>query len=284
MRSQVQALFQRFAVSADRRLVLVAPSNASVPADFAKPFRDSVVHERLVREAQRLRGVVYLDEGAISPGDVTRDGRYRTPEDVRAWHLLMMDGNRVTACMWYLHHHGLCTIEDLRVRDCPLATLPVWREKFLQAVASEIASARREGLQYVELGGWAVDPQYRHTGEGLVLALVAYALGRAFGGALGLTTATVRHASSTILRRLGGASLHAEDDELPSYFDDRYGCQMEVLRFDSRAPNVRYDAAIGLLAERLRQAPVIAVPFLADAQPFMSQPVASSTVTGGVAA
>jgi hypothetical protein len=120
-------------------------------------------------------------------------------------------------------------------------------------------------MQYAELGGWAVAREYRHSGEGLLLALSAYSLGRAFGGALGLTTATVRHASSTILRRLGGESLEVDGTPVPPYFDARYQCQMELLRFDSRAPNPRYGAVVEMLTNRLATVPVVmGTPCLSD--------------------
>jgi hypothetical protein len=118
--------------------------------------------------------------------------------------------------------------------------------------------ARRHGLQYAELGGWAVAREHRRTGEGLLLALAAYSLGKAFGGALGLTTATVRHASATILRRLGGASLEVDGRAVPAYYDPRYRCDMELLRFDSRQPNPKYGPIIDELKQRLATVPVIA--------------------------
>jgi hypothetical protein len=53
---------------------------------------------------------------------------------------------------------------------------------------------------------------------------------------LGSCTATVRHGSASILRRLGGSSLVAHGTPLPSYFDPRFGCMMELLRFDYLTP------------------------------------------------
>jgi hypothetical protein len=92
----------------------------------------------------------------------------------------------------------------------------------------------------------------------LLLALAAYSLGRRLGGALGITTATVRHSSSTILRRLGGSHLEAGGTIVPSYFDPKYNCEMELLRFDSRKPNAKYTGLIELLRDRLTNVSVIA--------------------------
>ena len=128
-------------------------------------------------------------------------------------------------------------MEDLRVRHTPLARSAEWRDKLWKGVESELKRARSERLRYAEVGGWAVSERSRCTSEGLVLALAGYSLGRICGGCLGITTATVRHCSSSILRRLGGAPLAADGAPVPSYYDSRYGCEMEILRFDSRRPN-----------------------------------------------
>jgi hypothetical protein len=45
---------------------------------------------------------------------------------------------------------------------------------------------------------------------------------------------------------------------VPSYFDPKYNCEMELLRFDSRRPNVKYAGLIELLRDRLANVSVIA--------------------------
>jgi len=251
-------LLQRAVDSADHRLVMLAPSQAAVPEFFRIVPSDTTMHDDLLEAVQRLRGSVYLEDGAIARDQLTADGLHQTPEDARAWHLLIVNGDRVSACVWYLEHDDARSVEELRVRNCPLNDAADWRQTFRRAVESELRRARRNRLRYAELGGWAVARAHRHGGEGLLLALAAYSLGRAFGGALGLTTATVRHASSTILRRLGGTSLEADGTAVPTYYDPRYQCDMELLRFDSRMPNPRYVPVIELLSERFATVPVVA--------------------------
>ena len=90
-----------------------------------------------------------------------------------------------------------------------------------------------------------------------MLALAGYSLGRICGGCLGITTATVRHCSSSILRRLGGAPL-AAGGRVPRYFDPRYDCEMEILRFDSRYPGQEVPGLIRMLQEKMRDIHVIA--------------------------
>jgi hypothetical protein len=150
------------------------------------------------------------------------------------------------------------SIQNLRVRTCPLARVDQWREPLIGALQSELAKARRNRLRYAEVGGWAVAKERRCTSEGLLLALGAYGLCRILGGALGLTTANVKHSSSSILRRLGGSYLEFQGQVIPSYFDSRYNADIELLRFDSRRPAPKYSGLIAKLQERLATVPVFA--------------------------
>ena len=251
-------LLERNIASVDRRLVLLAPADTSVPKHFMNVTVDPVRHDRMVGEMQRLRGEIYLQDGAVGRHQLTEDGRHHTPEDERSWHLLMLDRQRqVSSCAWYMEHDETARFEHLRVRNSPLAQAEGWSDTLWRAVESELERARREGLRYAEVGGWAVAKKSRCTSEGLLLALAAYSLGRTLGGALGLTTATVRHSSSAILRRLGGSLLELGGSTVPPYFDPRYNCQMELLRFDSRRPNAKYGGLIELLGTKLANVTVI---------------------------
>jgi hypothetical protein len=165
---------------------------------------------------------------------------------------------RVTGCAWYLEHPSSVEVDDLRVRHTPLARSAEWRGKLWKGVQSELRRARREQVRYAEVGGWAVSEQSRCTSEGLVLALAGYSLGRICGDCLGITTATVRHCSSSILRRIGGAPLAADGAPVPSYYDPRYGCEMEILRFDSRRPNPKFNGLIERLREKMASVSILA--------------------------
>ena len=242
----------------DSRLVLLTPPDARIPATFENVEVNPGRHGELVADIQRLRGRVYLQEGAVEPHQLTHSGRHQTAEDESSWHLLMLDRlGRVAACVWYMDHDPTMPVERLRVRNCPLAHQPMWRDTLWGAVELELARARRDGLGYAEVGGWAVTESSRCTSEGLVLALAGYSLGRVLGGTLGMTTATVRHCSSTILRRLGGCDLRVGERDVPSYYDPRYKCDMELLRFDSRHPNPKYSGFVELLKDKLSEVLVI---------------------------
>jgi hypothetical protein len=261
-------LLERNIASVDERLVLLAPPQAVVPPHFRNVTYDDAKHRELVREMQRLRGSVYLEEGNVRNDQLTDDGLHATPEDARSWHLLMRDrGGRVSACAWYMEHDNSATINSLRVRNCPLARVGDWSDRLREAVEAELAKARRDQLRYAEVGGWAVSRERRCTSEGLVLALAAYGLCRALGGALGITTANVKHSSSSILRRLGGAYLEAEGTAIPAYFDNHYNADIEILRFDSRHPAGKYSGLIDALRHKLSNVAVYAGSAAAQAAP-----------------
>jgi hypothetical protein len=253
------SLLERNIAAIENRLVLLAPPSATLPPFFRNVTWDTTEHTSLVRAMQRLRGAVYLDDGAVAKRQLSPEGLHQTPEDQNSWHLLMRNAQgRVSSCTWYMPHANASSVRQLRVRKCPLGQDPAFRATFEDAVHAELHRARTEGLIYAEVGGWAVAKESRCTAEGLLLALAAYSLGRAFGGSLGLTTATVRHSSSTILRRLGGSSLQSGDVVIPSYFDPNYQCEMELLRFDSRNPSAKYLPLITGIQARLANVAVFA--------------------------
>lgn len=246
----------------DQRLVLLAPPDLAIPDQFATCEFDLERHTALVQAIQRFRGSIYFEDGAIKRDQLSADGLHLTPEDNQSWHLLLMDRDGgISACAWYREYESHVYFDRLRLKHCALARSPQWRDVLWNAVEGEIADARRDGLRYAEVGGWAVARQSRCTAEGLVLALATYGLGRISGGVLGITTATSRHRSSSILRRLGGSPLEADGRIVPPYYDPHYQCVMEIIRFDSRAPNTRFDGLVEQLHAKLLEIPVIARPY-----------------------
>ena len=253
-------LLERSVTTLQGRLLLVAPENICVQnvAPFKNVVADPSGRSGLLAEIQRLRGGIYMRDGALHSHQLSVDGRHCTDEDDHSWHLIVLNrAGRVSACIWYRDLGRRASFDQLRVGSTPLAATD-HRERVTSAVEDELDRARRNGLSYAEVGGWAVAPESRCTSEGLLLALGAYSLGRLLGGALGMTTATVRHASSTILRRLGGCSLESGGEEIPSYYDPKYRCMMELLRFDSRRPSAKYAGLVERLCEKLIEVPVLA--------------------------
>ena len=70
------------------------------------------------------------------------------------------------------------------------------------------------------------------------------------------------------LPSLGGSPLEAEGSTVPPYYDPKYNCEMEILRFDSRKPNARYAEVIELLREKMANVTVIALPTAATTDPW----------------
>ncbi|MBL8173222.1 MAG: hypothetical protein JNK48_01045 [Bryobacterales bacterium] len=232
---------------ARRKLVLLAPEGARIPEKFRNRKDDSRSRTHLLAELQRLRGRVYLEDGAIKPRDLTSDKRHIQTADEESWHILVADeNNRVSGCARYLSHSAFARIEDLGVSSAPIVTSPLTRLWARAAIDAQLQDARDRGLGYVEVGGWALTEELRWSAAALHLALASYALAEILGGCLSIGTVTHRHASSSILRRIGGASLQYGGMEAGSYFDPRYGCDMEILTFDSGKPNPKYK---GMLLE-----------------------------------
>jgi hypothetical protein len=231
-------------LTASRRSVLLTPS------DFAgsrtlRARRDTRAHGRLLGEAQRLRGRIYVADGAIERYQLTASGRHVQPADQRSFHLLSLDENEnVVACVRYLPHDNTVGFSRLSVASAPLTNDMQTRTVLERAVEGELARARRLGYGYAELGGWAITEDLRCSTEAVRMVVAIYALGRLMGGTLGISTVTKRHGSSSILRRLGGAPLTAGAREVSPYFDPNYGCEMEILRFDSDQPSETYERAI----------------------------------------
>jgi hypothetical protein len=269
----MSGLLERHIGGIASRVMLVAPPQAAIPAAFGDVLFDARKFEALVHEAQRLRGGVYVRDGAVRSGDL-KAGRHITPEDDRSWHLLMLNGHReITGCIWYREHESRVPLKDLRVHASPVALDAEWRSTVRRVIERDQTAAAADGIPYAEVGGWAVSDRSNCPAEGFLLALAAYSLSRALGGALGYTTATVRHSSSRILRRLGLEPFAIDGTHVPGYFDHRYGCEMELLRFDSRESNPRYHTPIEMLKRQLATAPVVsAAPAAREAAVLAGRP------------
>jgi hypothetical protein len=207
---------------------------------------------------QRLRGRMYLEDGAIRPCDLQIEGRHLSELDSRSWHLLTLDATgSVVGCTRFRQHPNTVTRDELSVSRAPLSASPAWGPAFHASVDRELESARKAGFVFLEIGGWALAPEIRRSAEALKSVLAIYALGSLKGGAVAIAAATERNASASILRKLGGRPLEWEGSSLPPYYDDNYRCEMEILRFDSRDPEPKYAAAIRDFRSQVAQLPVI---------------------------
>jgi len=225
------------------RIVILAQDVDGLP--FQNVISDRIRHRSLLSSAQRLRGRAYLKDSAIQPWDLSRRGFYVQPADNASWHVLMVDNHdQVTGCVRYRKHHRNVVFPELELARAAAANSYKYSDLVRDAVQVQIRTAMERRLDYVELGGWAISEAMRFNGDAVRMVLTVYALAQLSGGALAVTTATRRHNSASILKRMGGRRLTANGSELPPYFHPKYGCEMELLGFDSTAPNPHFQELI----------------------------------------
>ncbi len=243
--------------TANRAMMLVAPADVSLQPFTGRITRSTRLHAELIAAMQRHRGKVYLEDSAIAESELTGE-RHVSPVNLGSWHLLIMGvSGKILGCTRFRRHPNSVSAPELAVSRAPLARCSTWGGSFRASIDSELASARQAGFAYVEVGGWALDHDVRGTADALKTVLATYALGQVQGGAIAISTATKRHGSADILRRLGGRPLEWQGTTIPAYYDESYGCTMEVLRFDSRYPNPRYARMIRDLRSLISRMPIV---------------------------
>jgi hypothetical protein len=234
------------------RFQLLAPPETPCGGAVGRPNINKQLYDHFLSEVQKLRGRVYLKDGAIQETELDDDGRFSMPGDKRSWHFLLVDAaQKVIGGARYLVHPNTVQFEQLRVRHSALAKNPAWSEKVRSAVEQDLRTARERDHSYVEIGGWALSEEWRGTRAALEILVASYALAHLWGGCLASCAATARHGSSSILRRIGGSSFQVRGETLPAYEDPQYGCQMELLRFDCRTPSNRFVPLIAQLRAKL---------------------------------
>ncbi len=228
----------------DRKVILLAPAGARIPGPYRNIEQDDLRYHELLHQLQKLRGRIMVEESVISEDHLDETGRHQAPVDTESWHLLVVHRGRVSGCARYLVHPSNVAIDELGVRRTARFGCDNWGRRVSLALHRELRQARKHAFSLVEFGGWTLDRHLRGTSEAARMALASYAFCQIAGGCFGLTTATVQHGSSSILRRIGGRSLVAEGEVIPKYYDPEYNCEMEMLRFDSRKPNPKYLALL----------------------------------------
>src|SRR5688572_11819080 len=163
------------------RTILLAPPIESLTETFQSVQVDSLQHGWFLSEVQRLRGRVYLQDGAVETHQLTADGRLVHPKDKKSWQLLVTDSTGgVSGCLRYSPADH-ASFHHLDVARSALACSDKWGMRLREAVEAWRADAQRRAVPYGELGGWALTEQLRGSREALRMALVFYALGRTLG-------------------------------------------------------------------------------------------------------
>jgi hypothetical protein len=238
--------------------IILPPMGSPVPNLFKDVEVEDSHYVELLSSMQRFRGSMYLSDGAILPEQLSGDGRHIAPSDEESWHVLTLNqmGN-ICACLKFHEERPSTRYNDLDVWQSALAQCVEWGETLRKAVELERFNAQALQLRFGEVGGWAIAPDRRNSRVSLDIILAAFGLLNLLGGGVGLATATVRHGSASILRRLGLSPMSAEGQELPVYYDPNYRCEMELLSFDSRTPSAKYTNWVALLSRQIACAPVI---------------------------
>lgn len=245
------------------RCEILAPSDMARVRWNAGFATDSELYFQLLDSLQRLRARSYLADGAIGYDQLTAEGRFAMPGDESSWHFVLAAGaGEVIGCVRYsVHDPAQVSMDNLRIAHVLRFVDADWGRRLRTAVEADLRLARERGSLYAELGGWAIAEKHRGTRVALDTLLASYAWGGLLdGGCIGSCTATVRHGSASILRRIGGAPMTAADGTLPAYWDPRYGCEMEVLRFDSREVQARYQPIVSELQRTIQGRRAIQAP------------------------
>jgi hypothetical protein len=241
----------------NRALILVAPFGVE-PNFFGDVIGSRRVYDAALGEMQRFRGQVYVSEGNLSSADLSPDGRHVQAADSKSWHLLTLDEQgSVGACGRILVHRSNASFRELLVSHCALARCEGWGYLLQRAVEEQIQSTRQQGMQFAEIGGWAVDRSLRCTTEALRLLMAGYALGQLLGGVIGITTANTGHHSSSILRRIGGVPLTTGNIPFPKFYEPQYRAEIEILCLDSFRMNPHFQQYMRECVTALETATVI---------------------------
>ncbi len=238
-------------------LLLLAPSAGPglasfEPSRFRHVVTDGYWRRDLLAAMQRFRGTIALEEGAINPSQLTADGRHEMEGDHQAWHLLLRQGEEIAGCMRTVMYCPAVRATDLLVWRGALARSAEWGFSLRAAVEQQLASARSRGFHFSEPGGWVVAPGRRGTTGAVRLALSGFALAGILGHALGVFTATRKHRSAAMLRRLGGTPLSFGGTTLPAYYEPHYDCDIEILRFDTAHVRGCYDKTVREIRDSIR--------------------------------
>ena len=260
------------------RRVILAPISQGANYPFACTSYSPALHGELLTEVQRFRGSNYLSDGAIRPHELSQDGRYVENVDRNSWHFLTLDADdKILSCARY-HESLNPSFENSIAAQCALAEHPDWQVSLRSAVSNAIHSARSRKMRFAELGGWCVAKDCRNSSQAVRTVLSMYALGEILGGTVGISTATLRHASALILQKLGGSRLEDGGRLLPSYLDPKYRCEMQLLQFDTSNPASRYADTISGLIGEIRTSVEVLVPSSEDS--ISHSLIALSTAVG----
>lgn len=201
-------------------------------------------YDAVLSEIQRLRGGRYFADGAIPAAALDAQGRHVTEEDEESYHLALWNGG-VQGCLRLRPHSNFggqttkYAVYDL-IRRMPSELA----KKYHAALEELIHTYRKAGIVVGESGGWAISQEFQGHVAMLALPLACWSFSRILSREVRIAAATERNGSAKMLKRIGGWRLKLKGEELPSFYDPGYKCQMELLCFDSDILNPKFEPAV----------------------------------------
>jgi hypothetical protein len=242
----------------DTALRLLPPRQARLPVALGHWQTSDSEQEEILGQIQRLRGAVYVQDGAIPAHALDASGRHIQEVDDRSWHSYLVDARgTISGCIRVMPHAGHPRPKELHVADLCRRMEPATAVRHCAALQVFVDQARHAGLGVVEAGGTVVHPQSRNGSAALVLILACWSVSRLLGKPFALAAATVRHNAAEILLRTGGGALQDQAGELGGFFDPYYNCEMKIIAFDSRV-QTRYELTVQDISRHLTLAPALA--------------------------
>jgi hypothetical protein len=231
-------------------LIVIPPLFPSSDSDcvIGERFSSPAEHRAAISEVQRFRGRVYVADGAIPASALDEEGRHYQEFDFENYHLCLRNSQGdIGGCFRLSFYRPAANVEDLKLYEL-IERMPLdLAQNSHAALRALVVSSRAEGVHIVEAGGWGLDEELRQSRAAMLPPLAGWALCQIMGDALVAASATTRHHSSTILKRIGGFPLMNDGKELPPFMDDYHGCEMELVGFDSRKPHPKYEKLVAEL-------------------------------------
>jgi hypothetical protein len=235
-------------------LIIIPPLFPSLDVDcvIGETFPSIAEHCDAFSEIQRFRGRVYVADSAIPASALDEKGRHSQDFDFENYHLCLRNlEGQIRGCFRLRLHPLGAAIRDLKLYDVIERMPRELADLSYGALAAVFELSSREGIRIGEVGGWAIDEKLRHHCAATLLPFAAWALYQVIGNAMVVASATTRHHSSAILKRMGGFALMYGGTKSPRFVDDFHGCELELLGFDSRRPHPKYEKLVAELKEVL---------------------------------
>jgi hypothetical protein len=199
-------------------------------------------YDDVIAAIQRLRGSVYVADGALPPSFIEPDGRHRSALDEISYHLTLWNG-KVEGCLRCTLYPSDYPVEKYKVFEL-IRRMPIEQAALYgHSLKKYLAEWECKGFKVGETGGLAINETFRMNAVSMAIPLAGWSLARIKKRQVWIASATERNRSAEILCRLGGWRLKHDGMELPAFFDAAYGCKMEFIGFDSDTLNPKFEEA-----------------------------------------